>query len=132
MARLHATHAPLIVTPLGNDVIIRSQVPDARILAGDWHADFDLGDGVTVAIVPANHWSARGTKDRRMALWSGFILKHRETSLYFAGDTDYCGGSVFRAIRSRYGAQDFALLPIGAYEPRWFMTPQHVDPREAV
>jgi len=132
LARLHVVHAPLIVTPLGNDVIIRSHVPDARIVASDWHASVDLGDGMTTTIVPANHWSARGTKDRRMALWSGFILKHGRTCLYFAGDTGYCDGSIFREIRARYGAQDFALLPIGAYEPRWFMGPQHVDPNEAV
>jgi L-ascorbate metabolism protein UlaG (beta-lactamase superfamily) len=63
LARLHVVHAPLIVTPLGNDVIIRSHVPDARIVASDWHASVDLGDGMTTTIVPANHWSARGTKD---------------------------------------------------------------------
>jgi L-ascorbate metabolism protein UlaG (beta-lactamase superfamily) len=67
-----------------------------------------------------------------MALWSGFVLADHRTSLYFAGDTGYCGGSVFRSIRAQFGEQTVALLPIGAYEPRWFMTPQHVNPAEAV
>ena len=132
LRKLHAAHAPLIITPLGNDRIIRSGVPYARVWTGDWHESLDLGGAVGVTIVPANHWSARGTRDRRMALWSGFILKQREVSLYFAGDTGYCGGSVFRDLRARYGDQRFALLPIGAYEPRWFMAPQHVNPAEAV
>ena len=132
LAKLHSGHCPTIITPLGNDTIIRSRVPNARIKVGDWNDRIDLGDGFRVTIVPANHWSARGTRDRRMALWSGFIVAHRQTSLYFAGDTGYCGGAIFRAIRERYGAPTFALLPIGAYEPRWFMAPQHVNPAEAV
>ena len=132
LGRLHRSHAPLIVTPLGNDTIIRSRVPQARIWAGDWHDEFELGGGAKAVIVPANHWSARGTRDRRMALWSGFIIAHGGSSLYFAGDTGYCGGSIFRDIRARYGNQSVGLLPIGAYEPRWFMAFQHVNPAEAV
>lgn len=132
MAKLHGAHRPVIVTSLGNDTIIRSHVPDARTAAGDWHDSIDLGRGVSATITPANHWSARGTRDRRMALWSGFILKHQDTSLYFAGDTGYGGGTIFGDIRARYGAQRFALLPIGAYEPRDFMASQHCNPSEAV
>jgi L-ascorbate metabolism protein UlaG (beta-lactamase superfamily) len=132
LERLHGDHAPTIITPLGNDAIIHSRAPEARVLTGDWHDSFDLSGGVTATIVPANHWSARGTRDRRMALWSGFLLAHGDTRVYFAGDTGYCGGSIFRGIRARYGDQSVALLPIGAYEPRWFMAPQHVNPAEAL
>ena len=130
LGRLHKDHTPTIITPIGNDTIIRSRVSEARVLTGDWHDSFDLS--VTATIVPANHWSARGTRDRRMALWAGFVLAHGGTSLYFAGDTGYCSGSIFRDIRTRYGDQSVALLPIGAYEPRWFMAPQHVNPAEAL
>lgn len=132
ISKLHDAHRPLIVTSLGNDAIIRRYVPEASIAAGDWHDSIELGMGVSAIIVPANHWSARGTRDRRMALWSGFIIKHQDTSLYFAGDTGYGEGTIFRDIRARYGAQRFALLPIGAYEPRGFMASQHCNPSEAV
>jgi L-ascorbate metabolism protein UlaG (beta-lactamase superfamily) len=132
LERLHAAHTPLIVTPLGNDQIVRARVPNARIETGDWHQRVALGTEVEVAIVPANHWSARRLGDRRMALWSGFYLFHPRGRLYFAGDTGYGGGTLFRNLRAAYGAPDMALLPIGAYEPRWFMAPQHVNPAEAV
>ncbi|MFA5962498.1 MAG: MBL fold metallo-hydrolase [Sphingomonas sp.] len=132
LRRLVAVHRPLIVTPLGNDAIVHRAIPAARIVAGDWGDRFELGGGAEVHIVPAQHWSARGIGDRRMALWSGFMLRSGGTQLYFAGDTGYGDGAIFRAMHRRYGAPDLALIPIGAYAPRWFMAAQHVDPDEAV
>ena len=85
-----------------------------------------------VTICPAYHWSARNGTDRRMALWSGFVVKGSAASVYIAGDTGYGDGSIFRAIRIDHGAPTLAVLPIGAYAPRWFMKGQHVDPAEAV
>ncbi|WP_253716821.1 MBL fold metallo-hydrolase [Sphingomonas sp. AP4-R1] len=84
------------------------------------------------AIVPAYHWSARGIGDRRMALWGGFMLRSIAGQVYFAGDTGYGNGAIFRAMRADYGPTDIALLPIGAYAPRWFMAAQHTDPDDAV
>lgn len=132
LARLHAEHRPLIVTPLGNDAIVRRSIPDARLAVGDWGDSIALADGTEIGIVPANHWSARGAGDRRMALWGGFMLRTPAGLVYFAGDTGYGGGAIFRTMRERHGAPDLALIPIGAYAPRWFMGPQHVDPDEAV
>lgn len=132
LRRLHAAHRPLIVTPLGNDTIVRRHIPDARLAAGDWEDRIDLGDDATVHIVPAHHWSARGMRDRRMALWGGFMLRTAAGLVYFAGDTGYGDGAIFRAMRRRHGAPDVALIPIGAYAPRWFMAAQHADPDEAV
>jgi L-ascorbate metabolism protein UlaG (beta-lactamase superfamily) len=132
LRRLHADHAPLIVTPFGNDTIVRRAVPGANVVAGDWGDRFALAGDVDVHIVPAHHWSARGTGDRRMALWGGFMLRTAAGLVYFAGDTGYGDGAIFRAMQERYGPVDVALLPIGAYAPRWFMAAQHTDPREAV
>ena len=67
-----------------------------------------------------------------MALWAGFLVGTHQGSVWFAGDTGYGDGSIFRDMRARYGAPDVALIPIGAYEPRWFMAAQHVDPQAAV
>ena len=131
LGRLVRDHDPLIVTPLGNDTIVRRALPDARIVAGDWGDQVALGD-VEIHIVPAQHWSSRGLSDRRMALWGGFVLRSKPAAIYFAGDTGYGDGAIFRAIRERYGAPDLALIPIGAYEPRWFMAAQHCNPEEAV
>jgi L-ascorbate metabolism protein UlaG (beta-lactamase superfamily) len=132
LRRLRLAHDPLIVTPLGNDAILRRAISGVRVAAGDWWDRVDLGKGGEVVIVPANHWSARGRGDRRMALWSGFILRSGGSSAYFAGDTGYGDGGVFREMRRRVGRPDLALIPIGAYAPRWFMSAQHIDPDEAV
>ena len=132
LRRLKVEHAPLMVMPLGNDAILRAAVPDARIAAMDWHDGLPLAGSATVTLTPANHWSARGLGDRRMALWAGFWLQTPVAGLWFAGDTGYGDGAIFRDIRARHGSPDVALIPIGAYEPRWFMAPQHVNPEEAV
>ena len=132
LLELVARDDPLIVTPLGNDTIVRRRVPKARIASGNWGDRFRVGHEAHVFIVPANHWSARGLRDRRMALWGGFMLDTRWARIYFAGDTGYGTGEIFKAMRQGYGRPDVALIPIGAYAPRWFMAPQHCDPEEAV
>jgi len=129
---LHDRHAPLIVTPLGNDAIVHRHIPAARIDAGDWGDQFAIGPEAEAHIVPATHWSSRGMRDRRMALWGGFMLRAAGKLVYFAGDTGYGTGRIFRDMRTRFGPVDLALLPIGAYDPRWFMAAQHTDPEEAI
>lgn len=129
---LHGRHDPLIVTPLGNDTIVHRHIPTARIKTGDWFDHVDIAPGAVAHIVPACHWSSRGIRDRRMALWGGFMLQAGGKQVYFAGDTGYGTGNIFRDIRARFGPADLALLPIGGYDPRWFMAAQHTDPEEAV
>lgn len=81
-------------------------------------------------VTPAHHFSARGPFDRNRALWGGFMIRVADRHIYFAGDTAYA--PLFREIRGRLGAPDLSLLPIGAYEPRWFMRSVHMNPAEAV
>jgi L-ascorbate metabolism protein UlaG (beta-lactamase superfamily) len=132
LRRLHIRHSPLMVTSLGNDAILRRAIPGVRVVAGDWWDRIPIGQGGEVMIVPAYHWSARTGRDRRMALWSGFMLSTGAGHVYFSGDTGYGNGRIFREIRRRIGRPDLALIPIGAYAPRWFMCAQHTDPNEAV
>ncbi len=120
-----------IVTPLGNDTILRRAIRNVDARAHDWGDVLDVA-GVAVHLAPAQHWSARGLYDRRMALWCGFVLETAAGKIYIAGDTGYGDGGLFRDIFLRHGPMRLALLPIGAYEPRWFMRQQHVDPEEAV
>ena len=132
LRRLHIRHSPLIVTSLGNDVILRRAIPGIRVMAGDWWDRVKIGRDCEVMIVPAYHWSARTGRDRRFALWSGFVLNSSAGRVYFSGDTAYGNGRIFQEIRQRSGRPDLALIPIGAYAPRWFMCAQHTDPNEAV
>jgi L-ascorbate metabolism protein UlaG (beta-lactamase superfamily) len=132
LRRLHAAHSPLMVMPLGNDAIVRAAVPGARCVVGDWWDRLIIRDGITTTLTPANHWSNRWPTDVRMALWSGHYLLTPVGSVWFAGDTGYGDGLIFREVRKRLEHIDVALIPIGAYEPRWFMAAQHVSPAEAV
>jgi L-ascorbate metabolism protein UlaG (beta-lactamase superfamily) len=132
LRRLQADHAPLMAMPLGNDAIVRAAVPEARCVVGDWWDRLPLGEGFATTLTPAYHWANRWPTDVRMALWAGHHLTTPSGSVWFAGDTGYGDGVIFREMRERLGAPDVALIPIGAYEPRWFMSAQHVNPAEAV
>ena len=132
LRRLQAGHAPLFVVPLGCDTLLRAAVPGARCVAGDWWDGFVLAEGLRTTLTPAHHWASRSLWDRRMTLWCGHYLQTAAGAVWFVGDTGYGDGRIFGAIRARLGAPDLALIPIGAYEPRWFMAAQHVCPEEAV
>lgn len=132
LRRLHDRDAPLFAMPLGNDAIVRAAIPDARCIVGDWWERLPLGEDFATILTPAYHWANRWPTDVRMALWSGHMLATPAGSVWFAGDTGYGDGAIFPEIAARLGAPDVALIPIGAYAPRWFMADQHVDPEEAV
>lgn len=96
----------------------------------DWWESRRLG-AVTAEFVPAHHWSKRTFTDTNKSLWGGWVLAAEGSpKIYFAGDTGY--GGRFAEIAAHHPDLDLALLPIGAYEPRWFMRPQHMNPEEAV
>jgi L-ascorbate metabolism protein UlaG (beta-lactamase superfamily) len=95
----------------------------------DWGESLPFA-GFTVHCVPAVHFSGRGMFDRNETLWCGYVIESRDRIVYFAGDTAF--GSHFAGIRERFGSPEVALLPIGAYEPRWLMSRVHMAPEEAV
>ncbi|WP_329041802.1 MBL fold metallo-hydrolase [Streptomyces sp. NBC_00178] len=96
----------------------------------DWWESVELG-GVTFDFVPSHHWSKRTLLDTCRSLWGGWVLGDTAgRRLYFAGDTGY--GHWFKEIGRRYPGLDLAMLPIGAYEPRWWLSDVHTDPEEAV
>jgi L-ascorbate metabolism protein UlaG (beta-lactamase superfamily) len=132
LAALMTPHKPRIITPLGNDTIMRAFDPSIRAETHDWGDTVELGRGVRVTLAPMRHWSARGLMDRNKALWAAFIIETPAGRIYQVGDTGYGDGWHFRHVRERYGPIRLAILPIGAYEPRWFMSDQHMNPAEAV
>jgi L-ascorbate metabolism protein UlaG (beta-lactamase superfamily) len=93
----------------------------------DWWQAVQIG-GVQFTLVPAQHWHRRGLTDTNRALWGGAVLSGSQT-IYHSGDTGFFGG--FSAIGSMFDI-DLAILPMGAYEPRWFMSPQHMAPEESI
>ena len=132
IGRLHAVGRCRVIVPLGNDAILRRHDPNLRVEAYDWDDRVELAPGVAVTLLPCLHWSARRRDDRRMALWAAFLIETANGSIYHIGDTAFGDGAPFRDVRERFGRPRLAIIPVGAYEPRWFMRNQHVDPAEAV
>ena len=119
-----------MVTPLGNAALV-ARAGLRRCLELDWWQRHTLASGLQVAVTPARHWSNRLSGARNGRLWGGFYLQAACRRVYFAGDTGY-DSEVFKAIGREFGPPDLALIPIGAYEPRWFMAAQHCNPAESV
>ncbi len=132
LARLKDVGNPHVITPLGNDAVVAKAASGIRLSTHDWDEVIDLANGVRVHVEPTHHWSARGAYDRRMALWSAFTIETPAGNVYFGGDTGFDEGRQYRHARRKHGGFRLALLPIGAYEPRWFMEPHHQNPDEAV
>lgn len=121
---LQRLNAPNIVTPLGNARLME-RYGIRNVTELDW---WESSGNITV--VPAQHFSARALSDRNRNLWGGFVVRGQKGNVYFAGDTGW--GDHFAEIGRRFAPIRLALLPIGAYLPRWFMKPAHIDPAEAV
>ena len=132
IGRLWQRFAPRIVTPLGNDAILKNNVPGLAATAVDWGDVVDLGDDLEVHVEPTQHWSARGASDRMHALWASFVVRSGARKVYCVGDTGFGDGATFARVGKRHPGLALALLPIGAYEPRWFMRNHHINPEEAV
>ncbi len=128
LVRLEAAHRPCFVTGLGNRAFLR-EFGLRTVHELDWWQGLEL-PRAKVTMTPAQHWSGRGARNRNRSLWGGFHVESGAMSAFFAGDTGYWRH--FQDIHRELGIVDLALLPIGAYSPRRFEGPQHMDPEEAV
>lgn len=129
--RLHQVHDPLFVVPLGNAALL-APLGITRLVELDWWESVRLSNGCTLSAAQVQHWSNRRVlpSDRNLSLWAGFVLDTRAGPVYFGGDSGY--NSHYRAAFDRFGPMRAALLPIGAYLPRWFMAYQHTGPQDAI
>jgi N-acyl-phosphatidylethanolamine-hydrolysing phospholipase D len=116
------------VTPLEVGAFVRARGA-ARVDELDWWEETTIGT-LRFACAPAQHFSARGAGDRDATLWASWSIIGTNRRVHFGGDTGYHAG--FAEIARRHGPFDIAALPVGAYEPRWFMAPVHMNPDDAV
>ncbi|HEX7927256.1 MAG TPA: MBL fold metallo-hydrolase, partial [bacterium] len=120
--------SPLFLVPLGNKAWFEGEgITNVEEL--DWWQSREVA-GLRVTVVPVQHWSSRTPWDRNETLWGGWIIDHPNFRFMFAGDTGYSAD--FKEIGAKFPGIDLAGIPIGAYEPRWFMKWAHVNPEEAV
>jgi len=127
--RLWRRDRPLIVTPLGNDTILRAKGIEA--VARDWGERVAVRPGIEVVVERVHHWGSRWGADRNRALWGGLTVTLPGGNLFFAGDTGWGDGDWTHGVAAR-GPHRLALIPIGAYLPRALMRSSHVGPDEAV
>ncbi len=128
LKRLDAKFHPIFMVPLGNESFLKENGLE-HVQEMDWWQVLKVKD-VAITFTQAQHWANRWPWDRNKTLWGGFMLDQEKNRIFFAGDTGY--STHFKAIQNRLGSPDLALLPIGAYAPRWFMKVHHMNPEEAV
>jgi len=122
---------PRIITPLMNDIILKSHIPDIEVTTLNWEEKASIEQGIKIALEPAQHWSARGVFDKNRALWGTFLIETSRGSICFIGDSGY-NEEMFKNIGKKYQDIFVSLIPIGAFEPRWFMKDVHMNPEEAI
>jgi L-ascorbate metabolism protein UlaG (beta-lactamase superfamily) len=126
---LYRVHKPRFLVALGDKEVMRDiGVPNCDEM--DWGDEIQFNESTRVIFTPSQHWSSRKLNDKNKSLWGSFLVIYKGRKIYFAGDTGY--GEHFKNLSEKYGAIDLALLPIGAYEPRWFMKGHHMNPSDSV
>ena len=121
--------APLYLTPLGYREWFAEVLPGARVIELDWF-EVMSHQGLMYRLLPAQHWTMRSPGDINRSLWGAWLIQGPHHKVFFGGDSGYFSG--FEEYGRKFGPVDVALLPIGAYEPRWFMAEQHMNPQEAM
>jgi N-acyl-phosphatidylethanolamine-hydrolysing phospholipase D len=119
---------PLFIVPLGIDLWLKNEGVE-NVVKLDWWDSHRVQD-TQITLVPVQHWSSRTPWDRHETLWGGFVVEADKYKMFYSGDTGY--SQDFKDIFAKYGGFDFAQIPVGCYEPRWFMKTQHVNEEEAV
>lgn len=127
MSKLIARDNPLVLVGLGVGARFDT---NPKVVELDWWQPYTVSNDVTISFAEVQHFSGRWLTDRNSTLWGGFVIETPAKRIYFGGDSGY--GAHYQRTFDRYGAMDIALIPIGAYAPRSFMGPIHMDPKQAV
>lgn len=131
LKKLYLRDKPHFIVPLKNEIILQKKIPGVSVTTLNWQEFLPITEDLSIHLEPAQHWSRRGLFDMNKALWGTFMIKTSKGSICFIGDTGY-DPSLFREIGQKYSDIVVSLIPIGAFEPRWFMRDVHVNPEEAV
>ena len=118
----------IFLIPKGDiDIFTKRKIKNVKEFS--WWDDIEIND-FTFTFTPVQHWSARGLFDRNESLWGGWFIQTNKFSIFHAGDTGYSND--FIKTRETLGSPKYAFIPIGAYDPEWFMSESHVNPEDAI
>lgn len=129
LKKLNQRFSPRMLVPLGDKALLNSEGIE-KVSEMDWWDAASANSETSITFTPIRHFSSRGLFDRNKTLWGSYMIASHGRLIFFGGDSGY--SPHFKEIRDRFGPADIALLPIGAYEPRWFMKAFHMNPAEAV
>jgi N-acyl-phosphatidylethanolamine-hydrolysing phospholipase D len=118
----------IFLVPAGDEKLLKRK-KIKNVYDFDWWKSIEH-KGFEITFTPVQHWSKRSLFDRNKSLWGGWFFKHKDYSLYHAGDTGY--SKDFIDTKIKLGSPKYAFIPIGAYDPEWFMAESHVNPEDAV
>jgi L-ascorbate metabolism protein UlaG (beta-lactamase superfamily) len=118
----------IFLVPAGDEKLLKRK-KIKNVYNFKWWESFDFL-GFKFTFTPVQHWSKRSLFDRNKSLWGGWFIEHKDYSFYHAGDTGYSND--FLETKLRLGSPKYAFIPIGAYDPEWFMAESHVNPEDAV
>jgi L-ascorbate metabolism protein UlaG (beta-lactamase superfamily) len=124
---------PTILTGLEMDKWLNSNFKNDKYSCqtAGWYQQYQTNlKDINIFFLPARHWSKRDLFDTNKRLWGSFVIQSSEKTIYFSGDTGY--GSHLKEVRSLFGNIDIAIIGIGAYQPEWFMEPNHISPKNAL
>ncbi len=128
LKELNQLYKPKFFVGLGDkNLLIDNNIND--VIELDWNDSINLDERTKLTFLKCRHWSARGIFDRFKSLWGAYLIENSNLKVYFAGDTGYA--EHFKEAGEKFPNIDIALLPVGAYEPRWFMKNFHMNPEEA-
>jgi N-acyl-phosphatidylethanolamine-hydrolysing phospholipase D len=120
---------PLYLTPLGYKDWFEEVLPGARVIELDWFDSYAY-QGITYRLLPAQHWTKRSLFDTNRRLWGSWLMEAGGRKVFFAGDSGYFRG--YSEFGKKFGPIDAVLMPVGLYEPRWFMKDHHMNPQEVI
>ena len=118
------------LTGLGMKKVIYNFTHSSKIEEAGWYQKYTTPDTIEISFIPQRHWSKRGLNDTNKRLWGGFIIASGGKHIFFGGDSAY--DLHYQELGEVFGRFDYAILGIGAYEPRWFMESNHQNPEEAI
>jgi len=119
-----------ILTGLNMEGLLKSWVPKQKIQTAGWYQQFDLPEGLDIYFMASRHWAKRSANDDNKRLWGGFVFQTNTKSIYCSGDTGY--GGHFREANALFPHLDVAIIGVGAFKPEWFMSPNHMSPKDGV